>query len=71
MLRALLREARERAGLDQRPLSLKIGKSYSFVNKVESGVRNIDVVEVLSWIRATGTDRDRFFRDYFDRLDRL
>ncbi|WKZ81523.1 MAG: hypothetical protein QY327_06385 [Fimbriimonadaceae bacterium] len=52
-------------------MSLKIGKSYSFVNKVESGVRNIDVVEVLSWIRATGTDRDRFFRDYFDRLDRL
>lgn len=49
-----LRKAREEAGFDQRPLSLQIGKSGQFLNKVEQARQRIDVVDFLDVIRALG-----------------
>ena len=44
--------ARLAAGLSQRELAEKLGKHQSHVSKVESGVRRLDVVEVIAWVRA-------------------
>ena len=44
--------ARLAAGLTQREFAEKLGKHQSHVSKVESGVRRLDVVEFIAWIRA-------------------
>ncbi len=53
--RALLREARQGAGLTQRDLALRLGKPR-FVAKYEAGERRLDVLEFLAVARAIGTD---------------
>ena len=45
-------DARLAAGFTQREFAEKIGKHQSHVSKVESGVRRLDVVEFIAWIRA-------------------
>lgn len=44
---ALLIEARERAGLTQTQLAEAIGEYQSFVARLESGQRRVDVVELI------------------------
>lgn len=44
---AYLIEARERAGLTQTELAEKLGEYQSFVARLESGQRRVDVVEFL------------------------
>lgn len=44
---AYLIEARERAGLTQTELAEKLGEYQSFVARLESGQRRVDVVELL------------------------
>lgn len=44
---AYLTEARERAGLTQTELAEKLGEYQSFVARLESGQRRVDVVEFL------------------------
>ncbi len=46
--RRLLAEARERKGLTQTELALRLDKPQSFVSKYESGERRLDVVEFVS-----------------------
>jgi len=70
-LRDLLKKARIKAGLSQRELSVRLGESYNFLNKVESGVRGIDLVGVIRLLKITGTDREAFFKELFQRIDRL
>lgn len=71
VLRDLLKKARIKAGLSQRELSVRLGESYNFLNKVESGVRGIDLVGVIRLLKITGTDREAFFKELFQRIDRL
>ena len=54
ILRSLVREARERAGLTQAALAERAGVAQSTVSRVESGARtpSTDLVERL--VRATG-----------------
>ena len=42
-----LRQARSRANLTQRELSARLGRSASYIDKVERGVRRLDVIEFL------------------------
>lgn len=49
-----LREAREKAGLKQMDVAQKLGTYASFVSKVESGERRIDVVELAALCRVYG-----------------
>jgi len=44
---ALLKDKREAAGLTQTELASKLGEYQSFVARLESGQRRVDVVEFL------------------------
>lgn len=54
MLRALLLEAREKAGLTQKAVSEALGKPQSFVSKYESGERKLEVLEFIEVCQALG-----------------
>jgi transcriptional regulator with XRE-family HTH domain len=53
---ALLIEKRKKAGLTQTELAKKLKQHQSFVARVESGQRRIDVVELLDFADAIGFD---------------
>lgn len=55
-LAQLLAEAREAAGLTQVQLALLLRRPQSFVSKIESGERRIDVIELLEIAEAVGAD---------------
>lgn len=48
----VLRQSRERAGLTQVEVAKHFGAHASFVSKVESGERRIDVVELAQFCRV-------------------
>lgn len=53
---ALLVEKREAAGLTQAELAEKLGEYQSFVARLESGQRRVDVVEFLELAEVLGFD---------------
>ena len=56
LLVSLLREYRLRRKLTQAELSERMNRPQSFVSKVESGQRRLDVVELRQWCDALGVD---------------
>lgn len=56
LLRQLLRQAREEAGLRQIDVAAFLEVPQSYVAKVESGERKISFVEVLDLCKAIGLD---------------
>ena len=57
--RALMRvliETRKETGLTQEELARKLGRPQSFVAKVETGERRLDVVEFVEWFDALQVD---------------
>lgn len=60
---ALLIEAREKAGLTQTELAEKIGEYQSFVARLESGQRRVDVVEFLELAEVLGFDAEESLRN--------
>lgn len=59
----LLIEAREKAGLTQTELAEKIGEYQSFVARLESGQRRVDVVEFLDLAEVLGFDAEESLRN--------
>lgn len=55
-LREALIAARKTAGLTQEQLAARLRQHQSFVARVESGERRIDVVELIVLARALGAD---------------
>jgi transcriptional regulator with XRE-family HTH domain len=55
-LRELIIVARRRAGLNQIDVAKKLGVHQSFVSKIESGERRLDVVEFLRVAEIVGAD---------------
>ena len=55
-LREALIAARKKAGLTQEQLASRLKQHQSFVARVESGERRIDVVELIVLARALGVD---------------
>ncbi|MCT4575728.1 helix-turn-helix transcriptional regulator [Donghicola sp.] len=55
LCRALV-DARKKAGLSQKDLAAKLKHHQSFVARIESGERRIDVVEFIVLARAIGFD---------------
>jgi len=55
-LRLWLKQARESAGLSMRDLGEMITEPHSFVGKVESGERRLDVFEYVQYCEALSVD---------------
>jgi transcriptional regulator with XRE-family HTH domain len=55
-LRAELRAARQEAGLSQRDLAFRLKVPHSWIAKVESGDRRIDLVEFCWFVSACNVD---------------
>ena len=51
-----LRNARDNAGLSQRDLAARLKVAHSWVAKVETGERRIDLVEFCWYVSACGGD---------------
>jgi len=49
---ARLRSARKRQNLSQQQLGGKLGKDQTFISKVETCERRIDVIEAAKWCAA-------------------
>ena len=47
-----LRRAREERGVSQSDLANAMGEHQTYVSKVETGVRRLDVVELKRWLGA-------------------
>lgn len=61
-LREVLAEKRQAVGLSQTELAARLGKPQSYVSKVESGERGLDVVEFVDLARAIDADPSRILR---------
>jgi len=62
MLR-ILRETRERAGLTQVDVAVKLNVTQVFVSKCEGGQRRLDVIELLAWCAAMGASPTAFLTE--------
>jgi transcriptional regulator with XRE-family HTH domain len=51
-----LTEARGRAGLTQRELARRLQRAHSFVGKIESGERQLNVLEFCEYVEALGAE---------------
>ena len=49
-------KARTNAGLTQRELARRLDRAHSFVGKIESGERQLNVLEFCDYASALGTD---------------
>jgi ribosome-binding protein aMBF1 (putative translation factor) len=53
---AALTAAREEKGLSQRELAKRVDRAHSFVGKIESGERQLNVLEFSEYVDALGAD---------------
>ena len=71
MLKELLRDIRERAGLRQVDVAEAINRPQSFISEFEAGQRRLDLVELREVCVACGTTLRRFTDEYERRLKKL
>lgn len=60
-LMAALVAARSKAGVTQRELARRLGRAHSFVGKIESGERQLNVLEFCELADALGVDARELF----------
>ncbi len=63
---ALMRDARERAGLSQVELAARLKKPQSFVSKYESGERRLDVAEFIQICQAMEVSAPKLLKKLVD-----
>jgi transcriptional regulator with XRE-family HTH domain len=56
ILRRLLKERRQQAGLSQQEVADRIGRGQTFVSAVERGQHRVSVLEFLDFAEAIGFD---------------
>jgi len=66
LLRSELKNARLQAKLLQADLAKKLKKPQSYISKVESGERNLDVIEFTSYCEGLGLDPGKYLKKLFD-----
>jgi len=57
-----LKKARQEAGLDQVEVAKKLGRSQSYLSKIESGQRKIDVVQLKKFAKLYKKDINYFIK---------
>lgn len=65
---ALLRQSRKTLNVYQEELARRLGVPQSYVSKVETGARRIDVVELLCWLDALEVDPETFVRELHQQM---
>ncbi|WP_341773579.1 helix-turn-helix transcriptional regulator [Comamonas aquatica] len=70
VLLQLLCETRKMAGLTQVQLGALLDEDQTFVSKVESGVRRLDLIELNAWCIAVGLSLPTFIARYERGLGR-
>ena len=71
LLREILVEARQAAGVSQRRLGARIGKTASHVCMIETGQRRIDTLEFYKVARSVGVEPVALFERLSSRLEGL
>lgn len=69
ILPGLMVEQRRLAGLSQRAVADRLGRSQSHVYKMETGQRRIELIEFCRYIAAVGGDPVLALTDLLARLD--
>lgn len=59
---AALKAARENAGITQRQLARRLDRAHSFVGKIESGERQLNVLEFCEYADIVGADAAELIR---------
>lgn len=59
----LLRHKREKSGITQIEVAMRLGMTQSAVSKVERGERRLDVVELRRWCKGIGVSFVAFVRE--------
>ena len=57
-----LRETREKSGVTQEEMAVRLGETQSFVSKCERGERRMDVVELREFCKAMGLTLEKFVK---------
>jgi len=57
-----LKKARREAGIDQVDVAKKLGKSQSYLSKIESGQRKIDVIQLQKFAKFYNKDINYFLK---------
>ena len=68
---AKLVQMRTEAGLTQRELARKLAREYSFVWRIETGKRRLDVVEFYWVCKALGRNAADVYRELFEEISSL
>ena len=66
-LRSELKKARMSASLRQIDLAKLLKKPQSYVSKIESGERNLDVIEFLAYTAALSIDPTKWIKKFIDK----
>ena len=69
ILLRILRSKRQQKLISQDTMAAKLGVHQSFVSKVESGERRLDVIELKRYCDALELDFPRFIRDICTEID--
>jgi len=57
-----LKKARQEAGLDQANVAKLLGKTQSYVSKIEAGQRRLDVIQLKEFAKAYKKDLSFFIK---------
>lgn len=60
--------ARKAAGLRQEDVAARLRKPQSFISRIESGQRRVDVIEFYALSKAFGSDPSRLYAELVKRL---
>ena len=67
-LRSELKKARLDADLLQADLASTLKKPQSYISKVESGERSLDIIEFVDYCKGLGLDPSRWLKKIIDKF---
>jgi transcriptional regulator with XRE-family HTH domain len=67
-LRSELKRARQEANLLQSDLAKKLNKPQSYISKIESGERTLDVVECINLCVAMGLNPATWLKRFIEKI---
>ena len=68
LLRSELKNARLQAKMHQVDLAKKLKKPQSYISKVESGERNLDIIEFVSYCEALDIEPSKWLKRLIDKF---